>query len=272
MYVEPPTQRLSKTEYDRPSTTITDTFQNDEAMLKKLEGYEEVDMLERVEYNTHVRYITLKEGVPRFCLGGLLKRVFEDYVVLSNGKLTWSVQRNFYNEQKQVIFNTKFYKYISKDRMNAMANVENTQEIQRFCERYKIPMYAIDDNEKCFKQYTPQNRNKNAPAMIYRVSNEHFYPCPNKKIQSIIQTTSIINNIDSVMMKNNFKVKDEEEEDKEYQNVNVEYVEDIMHKLVEVINNGGIPEKVNMLKKKLYGFKYGNNTYVSNENIDLIKK
>ena len=27
-----------------------------------------------------------------------------------------------------------------------------------------------------------------------------------------------------------------------------------------------------MLKKKLYGFKYGNNTYVSNENIDLIKK
>ena len=148
----------------------------------------------------------------------------------------------------------------------------NTQEIQRFCERFKIPMYAIDDNEKCFKQYTPQNRNKNAPAMIYRVSNEHFYPCPNKKIQSIIQTTSIINNIDSVMMKNNFKVKDEEEEDKEYQNVNVEYVEDIMHKLVEVINNGGIPEKVNMLKKKLYGFKYGNNTYVSNENIDLIKK
>jgi len=146
----------------------------------------------------------------------------------------------------------------------------NTQEIQRFCERFKIPMYAIDDNEKCFKQYTPQNRNKNAPAMIYRVSNEHFYPCPNKKIQSIIQTTSIINNIESVMTRNNFKVNDEE--DKEYQNVNVEYVEDIMTKLVEVINNGGIPEKVNMLKKKLYGFKYGNNTYVSNENIDLIKK
>ena len=148
----------------------------------------------------------------------------------------------------------------------------NTQEIQRFCEMYKIPMYAIDDNEKCFKQYKPQNRNKNAPAMIYRVSNEHFYPCPNKKVQSIIQTTSTINNIESVMTRNNFKVKDDEEEDKEYQNVNVEYVEDIMFKLAEVINNGGIPEKVNMLKKKLYGFKYGNNTYVSNENIDLIKK
>ena len=148
----------------------------------------------------------------------------------------------------------------------------NTQEIQRFCERYKIPMYAIDDNEKCFKQYTPQSRNKNAPAMIFRISNEHFYPCPNKKIQSIIQSTATINNIESVMTKNNFKVKDDEEEIKEYENVNIEYVEDIMGKLVEVINNGGIPEKVNMLKKKLYGFNYGNNTYVSNENIELIKK
>ncbi len=36
------------------------------------------------------------------------------------------------------------------------------------------------------------------------------------------------------MTRNNFKVNDEEEEDKEYQNVNVEYVEDIMHKLVEI--------------------------------------
>lgn len=74
----------------------------------------------------------------------------------------------------------------------------NTIEIQRFCERFKLPMYAIDDNEKCFKQYTPISRNKNAPAMIYRVSNEHFYPFPNKKIQSIIQTTSMLNKINNV--------------------------------------------------------------------------
>ena len=74
----------------------------------------------------------------------------------------------------------------------------NTIEIQRFCERFKLPMYAINDNEKCFKQYTPISRNKNAPAMIYRVSNEHFYPFPNKKIQSIIQTTSMLNKINNV--------------------------------------------------------------------------
>ena len=75
----------------------------------------------------------------------------------------------------------------------------NTIEIQRFCERFKLPMYAIDDNEKCFKQYTPQKRNTHAPAMIYRVSNEHFYPINDKlKIQSIVQITSMLNKINNV--------------------------------------------------------------------------
>lgn len=191
-----------------------------------------------------------------------------DYIISRYGNI-----KGFKNVCNYEDLNNIFYDSLwEEDKKDLLEIGVNTIEIQRFCERFKIPMYAIDDNEKCFKQYTPQNRNKNAPAMIYRVSNEHFYPCPNKKIQSIIQTTSTINNIDSVMTRNNFKVKDDEEEIKEYENVNIEYVDDIMDKLIEVINNGGIPEKVNMLKKKLFGFKYGNNTYVSNENIDLIKK
>jgi len=38
------------------------------------------------------------------------------------------------------------------------------------------------------------------------------------------------------------------------------------------INNKKIPDKITMLNKELYAFKYGNETFVSNENIDLIKK
>ena len=144
MYVEPPTLRLTKTTYDRPSTTITDTLQTDEAMLQKLEGYEEVDLLERVEFNTHVRYITLKDGVPRFCLGGLLKRVFEKYVVLSNGKLTWSVQRYFYNDSNEIIFTTKFFRYISKDKINTMMNEDNADEIQRLKEENERLKSALE--------------------------------------------------------------------------------------------------------------------------------
>ena len=49
----------------------------------------------------------------------------------------------------------------------------NTEEIMRFCEAHNIPMYAIDDNEKTFKQYIPDYRNKMCPAMIFRLSNKH---------------------------------------------------------------------------------------------------
>ncbi len=123
-----------------------------------------------------------------------------DYIISRYGNI-----KGFKNVCNYEDLNNIFDNSIWEDEKKDLFEIGvNTQEIQRFCERFKIPMYAIDDNEKCFKQYTPQNRNKKAPAMIFRVSNEHFYPCPNKKVQSIIQTTSTINNIESVMTRNNF--------------------------------------------------------------------
>ncbi len=43
--------------------------------------------------------------------------------------------------------------------------------------------------------------------MIFRLSNKHFYPVLNRsKIQSIIQATSIINYIDSDMVRDTFQI------------------------------------------------------------------
>ena len=75
----------------------------------------------------------------------------------------------------------------------------NTIEIKRFCERFKIPMYAVDELENTFNQYIPHNRNKKCPAMIYRISNKHFYPViDKKKILSIVKITSMLNKINNV--------------------------------------------------------------------------
>jgi hypothetical protein len=145
----------------------------------------------------------------------------------------------------------------------------NTEEIMRFCEAHNIPMYAIDDNEKTFKQYAPDYRNKKCPAMIFRLSNKHFYPVQNKsKIQSIIQSTSIINNIDSDMVRDTFQiaVSDDIKDVKD-----VQFVEDINRQLLDTIKAGKIPERITLKKKELIGFSYGNETFVTNENIDLIK-
>jgi hypothetical protein len=146
----------------------------------------------------------------------------------------------------------------------------NTEEIMRFCEAHNIPMYAIDDNEKTFKQYIPDYPNKKCPAMIFRLSNKHFYPVQNRsKIQSIIQSTSIINNIDSDMVRDTFQiaVSDDIKDVKD-----VKFVEDINRQLLDTIKAGKIPERITLKKKELIGFSYGKETFVTNENIDLIKK
>ena len=63
-------------------------------MQNKLKKYKRVDNIEDVPLNTHIRYVTMNKGNQRFCLGGFLKKKNDSrYVVLSNGKFTWSVQK-----------------------------------------------------------------------------------------------------------------------------------------------------------------------------------
>ena len=114
---ETKTRRLAKSVYDRPQTTYTDTLQTNEAMKEKLKNYIQVDDIEDVNINTHVRYVTMKDGRQRFCLGGLLKKIHSKYVVLSNGNYSWSVQRYHYlddDDESQEPFETVFFRILSK--------------------------------------------------------------------------------------------------------------------------------------------------------------
>jgi len=129
---ETPTKRLSKTNYERPETTFQDTLQTNEAMLEKLAGYEEVLNPSEIEYSTHTRYITYKDGYAKFCLGGLLKRVMPEYVVFSNGTLSWSVQKEYFDENTKVsLGKTRFFKLLNKDERNNLIIQEQQSELEK---------------------------------------------------------------------------------------------------------------------------------------------
>ena len=87
--------------------------------VKRLENYERVDDIDDVPINTHVRYVTLdKDKKQLFRLGGLLKIVDPRYVMLSNGRHTWSVQRYHFADDastQEPIFETIFWKCITKE-------------------------------------------------------------------------------------------------------------------------------------------------------------
>ena len=88
------TKRLSRdTTYTKTKKSYQDNLSPDE-IKQKLEEYKQVDDIKEVPVNSHVRYFTFnpKTGKKQFRLGGFLAKIDNEYVVLSNGSLSWSVQ------------------------------------------------------------------------------------------------------------------------------------------------------------------------------------
>jgi len=148
----------------------------------------------------------------------------------------------------------------------------NTIEIKRFCRRFNIPMYAVDEIENTFNQYTPNNRNTNCCAMIFRISNKHFYPInDNNKIKSILKTTSIINNVNSDLIETYKPKKDAKKEGTDEINddikdnlENVVFVDDINNTLYEMLKSGIIPDKdITYKDKELVAFKSKGIKYIT---------
>lgn len=63
---------------------------------KKLEEYQQVEDIDDVQIGTHLRYFTFNPstGKKQFRLGGFLSKLDKDYIVMNNGELSWSVQKD----------------------------------------------------------------------------------------------------------------------------------------------------------------------------------
>ena len=145
------TVRLSKSPYKRPNITITDTLQEPDAYKEKLKGYTEVENITNVAMNTHVRYFTydLPENRWKFRTGGLLKRNEDKYVVLSNGRHTWCAQKEVINEQTGDIWETKFFKILTKIELTEIALEKQQDEIEQLRaenQALKQQVYSIHYN------------------------------------------------------------------------------------------------------------------------------
>ena len=128
------TRNLLNSNYSRPKKTFTDTLQSTKAMKEKLKNYIRVDGIDDVSLGTHVRYVTWKDGKQRFCLGGLLKEKHNKYVKLSNNSFHWSVQKQHFNSSKEVIFNTVFFRVLSKSERSKREVSKQQTEIERLRE------------------------------------------------------------------------------------------------------------------------------------------
>ena len=72
--------------------TVQESLSPDE-IKKMLIEYILVDDIDKVPLGTHIRYFSEQNGKKMFRLGGNLTKIDIEYIVLSNGKVTWSVQK-----------------------------------------------------------------------------------------------------------------------------------------------------------------------------------
>jgi hypothetical protein len=199
-----------------------------------------------------------------------------DYIIYRYGNINGFKKICNYERLCEIFYDTDF------DGVNKGAELlkigVNTIEIRKFCERFNIPMYAVDEIENTFNQYIPQNRNKNCPAMIYRLSNKHFYPInDNDKIKSIVKITSMINNVNSDIIQaykpEKKKQADEGDEGDGADGADeIIFVDDINAKLLEMLRWYKIPVKLKLQEKRLVSFQIDNIKYIFNKDIDKIKE
>lgn len=120
--------RLASDNYERPKQTLQEKM-GDAEIAEKLRNYEKVDNIMNVDVGTHMRYFKNENGEMKFRLGGNLINKDKEgrYVVLSNGKASWSASTAncvFYREYTLEDLRAKYTRQLedTKKENNALKN------------------------------------------------------------------------------------------------------------------------------------------------------
>ena len=147
---------LTKSNFQRPKITYTDTLQNKQSMQEKLKNYERVDDIDDVPLNTHVRYVTLdKDKKQVFRLGGLLKKIHSKYVQLTNGTHILSVQKYHYSDDQsddEPLFETVFFRIMSKNRQIETQKKEMQAQNQQLIDLVNKQAKEIEELKNLLQQ------------------------------------------------------------------------------------------------------------------------
>jgi hypothetical protein len=141
------TKRISRNKFNNNNDkTFQETLTN-EQIKQYLNDYNQVEDINKIGISTHLRYFTIdsKTNKKLFRLGGFLNKFGHngEYLILSNGDLSWSVQ----------IKNTIFYKKMTDQELKE----EIKQEI--LTETQNQHLSELDDLKKEYKNIEKKYKN-----------------------------------------------------------------------------------------------------------------
>ena len=120
-------KNIKKSNYERPECTYTDILNqaidnhgfNAPCIKAKLENYEKVENIEYIPIGKHVRYFIwcIEEKILKFRTGGFIKLIFPNYLILTNNKNSWTVQRYIKCPENNHTYETLFFKLLTSDQL-----------------------------------------------------------------------------------------------------------------------------------------------------------
>lgn len=130
-----------KNNYKKIGQSYQETLTNDDIQIL-LEGYDEVNNVLELKPGLQIRYYLLENDKKMFRMGGNIIKVdfIKNYIVLTNGKINWSVQLD-----KSIIYKKMTIEEVKKFYEEELDNKD--MEI----EKYK--KYIISLKEKYNKLY-----------------------------------------------------------------------------------------------------------------------
>lgn len=130
--------------YSRPAKTYQDTLSKED-IKEQLKNYKIVNDINVIPIGTHLRYITTdpKTKESKFRLGGSLSKFGDNrqYIMMTNGKQTWSVQ----------LKNTTFYRKLSDNEIKDEMKKEIEKDLLTEMDN-KPQQELIRENEKLLKK------------------------------------------------------------------------------------------------------------------------
>ena len=155
---------MLKYKYKRPANTVQDNLTQEDINIL-LEEYNEIDNYNELKIGMHIRYYSTINKKKLFRMGGNIISIDLDkkYIVLSNGKISWSVQLN----DKNILYKKMTTDEIKDFYENEIAVIE-TEQMQtkstndklksKLKELYNQNQNLIAINEKLTKKIEYQNK------------------------------------------------------------------------------------------------------------------
>jgi hypothetical protein len=158
-------KRIENTKEENKLSLKPEQNQTIEYIKKNLMNYKECN-IDQTPLGTYLKFITIRKNKESFNMGGILKKVYPEYCVFVKGSFLFRVTKNFYNQNGDLIYKSRFF--INESQPNNVINAGKVEKLD------SDGNYIYDENnlQDAIKRMEERKLQKKQQQIIEKQKNE----------------------------------------------------------------------------------------------------